>query len=66
MEELYITNSCRDARVICNDRKHKGGFHVLVLIRDDTGNEIAVPYRSIDDKPESQHFPGEDLGLVAI
>ena len=66
MDDQYVTGSCRSARVVCTDRKHKGGFPLLVLIEDDAGNEIAVPYRSVGDSPDSQHFPGEDLGLVVI
>lgn len=58
------TNSGRDVRIICTDRKGYGGkCPVLGLIKDESGNEVAIPYSSDFICKQSQHFPGEDLTI---
>lgn len=59
-----ITKSGRSARIICRNREgFEGKFPVLMLVKKDNGDEIAVPYSHSLECAENQWFPNEDLSI---
>jgi hypothetical protein len=68
INKSYQTSSGRKARIVCTDRSGFGEkLPIIALIKNDSGDEIAVPYSKDLRLYNSIHFSkNEDLSLVEI